>query len=52
VRAFFDDASGVHHRDALGHLGHDAEIMGDEKQAELQFAPEAIQQIQDLLFAR
>jgi hypothetical protein len=40
---------GVHHRDALGHLGHDAEIMGDEKQAELQFAPEAIQQIQDLL---
>ena len=47
--AFFDDASGVHHRDALGYLRNDAQIVRDEKKTESQLAAEAVQQIQDLL---
>jgi len=49
---FFDDAAGVHHSDALGHLRDDAEIVGDEEKTELQFAAEAVEQIQDLLLHR
>ena len=30
--AAFDNPPGVHHGDAVAHLGHDAEVMGDEDQ--------------------
>ena len=45
---FFDDASRIHDRDTIGDLRYDAEIVGDEQQAELQFAAQAVQQIQNL----
>jgi hypothetical protein len=47
-RAFFDDAAGVHDGDAIGDLRDDAEIVGDEEQAELQFAAKTIEKIEDL----
>ena len=49
---FFDDAPGVHHRDALGHLGHDTEVVSDEEKTDLQLTAKAIQQIEDLLLHR
>jgi hypothetical protein len=49
---FFDDAAGVHHRDALGDLRDDAQIVGDEEQTKLQLAAKAIEQIEDLLLHR
>ena len=47
-RSFFDDASCAHHRDTIGDLRYDTEIVGDEQQTELQFAAQAVQQIQNL----
>jgi hypothetical protein len=40
--AFFDDAAGVHHGNALGNLGDDAQVVSDEEQAELEFAAETV----------
>ena len=39
---FFDDASRVHHGDALRDLRYHAKIVGYEKQAELQLAAETV----------
>lgn len=45
---FFDDAAGVHHRDAVGNLGDNAEIVGDKEQAQVHFAAEAIEEFENL----
>jgi hypothetical protein len=47
--AFFDDAPGIYHGDAIRHPGDYAEIVGDEEKRELEFAAEMIEQVEDLL---
>ena len=41
-------AAGIHHRDAVGDLGDDAEIVGDEEHAHAALALELAQQVEDL----
>ena len=44
----FDDAPGVHHGDAVGHLGDHAEVVGDEQQGKPVFGLKLAQQVQNL----
>ena len=47
-RALFDDDAVLHHRDAVGDLGDDAEIMGDEQHRRLAALLQVADQLQDL----
>jgi hypothetical protein len=38
-RSFFDDATGVHDRDAVGTLNEEREVVGDEDNPETEFSP-------------
>ena len=51
-RRFFDDAAGVHDGDAVGHLGDDAEVVGDEEQREPQPLLQVAQQVENLRLDR
>ena len=44
----FDDAAGVHDGDAVGHLRHDAEVVRDEQQRQLEALLQVAQQVEDL----
>ena len=46
--ALLDDARGVHDVDAVGIAGHDAEIMRDDDQRDVEPARELLHQLQDL----
>ena len=46
--SFFDDAAGVHHGNAIGHLRDHAEIVRDEEQRELKIAAQRGEQFEDL----
>ena len=48
-RTFLDDTAGVHDGDAIGDLRDDAEIMGDEEKRKIEFAPQVLQQFENLL---
>ncbi len=47
-RPLLDDPPGVHHRDAVGHPGHDAEVVGDQQDPRPQRALLLLHQVQDL----
>ena len=47
-RTLLDDGAAVHDGDAVGHLGDDAEIVGDEQQRQAVLGPQLAQQIQHL----
>ena len=47
-RALFDDHAMLHHHDAVGDLGDDAEIMGDEQDRGLLALLQLADQLQDL----
>src|SRR5206468_11475569 len=47
-RLHLHDPSGVHHRDPVAHLGHDAEVVRDEDQRDAGRALQVLQQIQVL----
>ena len=51
-RRLFDDASGVHHGDAVGHLGDDAEVVGDEEEREPEALLQIAQQVENLRLDR
>ena len=51
-RRLLDDPSGVHHRDAVGHLGDDAEVVRDEEQREAEPLLQIAQQVEDLRLDR
>ena len=38
-----DDLAGVHHRDAVGDLGHHPEIVGDEHDGQFAFGVEPLE---------
>ena len=44
----FDDAAGIHDRDAVGHLGDDAEIVGDQHQRGTGVFDQFVQQVENL----
>ena len=48
----FDDAAGVHHRDAIRRLGDDAEIVRDQQQRQIELALHLAQQLEDLRLHR
>ena len=45
---FLDDAPGVHDRHPVGHLGHDAQVVGDEDDGHAQVGPELEHEVEDL----
>ena len=47
-RALLDDLALGHHADAVGHLAHDAEVVGDEQQRHAVARLQGLQQLQDL----
>ena len=47
-RRLLDLAAGVHHHDALGHLGHHAEVVGDEDDRGAGLALELAHELEDL----
>ena len=47
-RGAFDDLSGIHHQYIVGHLGDDAEIVGDDQDRHAQPLLQVRQQIEDL----
>lgn len=51
-RPRLDDLPGVHHRDAMGELRHQGQVMGDEDHSESQFLAEVVQQFHHLLLHR
>ena len=51
-RRFFDDASGVHDRDAVRHFGDDAQVVGDQEQRESEPSLKVAEQIEDLRLDR
>ncbi len=51
-RPFFHNSSRVHHRDTLGHLRHNSEIVRDEKKPHPQFASKPREQLQHLFLHR
>ena len=51
-RRLLDDAAGVHDRDAIGHLGDDAEIVGDQQQRQAHPRLQLAQQVEDLRLDR
>ena len=46
--ALLDDLPGVHHRHPLGHLGHDAEVVGDQHHGHAEVGLELAHQVEDL----
>ena len=46
--AALDDFAFGHHADAVGHLAHDGEIVGDEHERHVALGLEALQQVEDL----
>jgi len=46
--AFFDDAAGVHDGDAVGDLGDDAEVVGDEEDGGAALGAEPFELVEDL----
>ena len=46
--AGLDDLAAVHHHDAVGGLGDDAEVVGDEDEAEAHLDLELLEELQDL----
>ena len=47
-----DDLPEVHHRDAVAHVTHDAEVMGDEDDRQPEVALKVAQQVDDLRLDR
>ena len=47
-RAPLDDLAVVHHADPVGHLAHDAEIVGDEQHRHVELGLELEQELEDL----
>ena len=47
-RAALDDLAVIHHAYPVGHLAHDAEIVGDEQHRHVEFGLELEQQVEDL----
>jgi hypothetical protein len=43
-----DHLAGVHDDDPVGHLGHDAEVVGDQQHRHVQFLLELLDQLEDL----
>ena len=50
--AVLDHLAVAQHDDAIGDIGHDAEIMGDEQYAHAALAPEVVDQAEDLALGR
>ena len=48
-RGLLDHLAGVHHRDGVGHLGHEGEVVGDEHHREAEFVAQLVEQFDDLL---
>ena len=46
--SLFDDAARVHHRDAIGGFGDDAEVVRDQQQREVELFLHIAQQLEDL----
>jgi len=46
--ALFDDLAGVHHRDAVARLGHDAEVVSDHQHRHPQVGLQVVYQVEDL----
>ena len=46
--AGLDHLPGIHHRDAIGEIADQGEVVGDEKDAHAHIAPQFHQQIHDL----
>ena len=46
------DAPGIHDGDRLAHLGHHAEVMGDEQDGEAHLLLQGLQQLHDLRLDR
>jgi hypothetical protein len=46
--AFLDEPARVHHRDAIGHAGDDAEIVGDDDHRHAELALQRADQLEDL----
>ena len=42
----FDDLSFLHHHDAVGHVVHDAQVMGDEEVGEAIVLLEVVEQVE------
>ena len=51
-RRFLDDPAGVHHRDAVGHFGDDAEVVRDQEQRQAEALLQVAQQIENLRLDR
>ena len=47
-RADFDDFALIHHRDAVGDVFHDGQVVGDKDEREVETADEIGEEIQDL----
>ena len=47
-----DDLAEVHHRDAVAHVAHDGEVVGDEDQRQPELALQVAQQVEDLRLDR
>ena len=46
--ARFDDSAALHHRDIVGELAHDAEIVGDEQHRHAELACRSFNSVEDL----
>ena len=46
--AALDDLAGVHHRDLVDHLRHDAEVVGDQEDRHAELLAEVLHQLEDL----
>ena len=46
--AVLDRAAGVHDQDVVGHLGDDAEVVGDHDDRRVELALEVLEQVEDL----
>ena len=51
-RPGFDDLAVLHDADMVGHVPHDAEVMGDEQHGHAHFALQFLQQLQNLRLHR
>jgi hypothetical protein len=51
-RPLLDDLAAIHHRDAIGAAGHDAQIVGDQDHRHPELPLEVGQQLQDLRLDR
>ena len=51
-RTLLHDVAAVHHYDAVGHLGYDAQVVGDEDDADAVFALQVLQKLENGLLHR